>query len=103
MRSLTSCLKAWVSASRVVCSHQISRSLEASASACSMASTGVTPTPADSRTTGTATVGQIEVTAWRRDVDDGAGADVVVQPATDGAVVFAFDADPVLPPAPDNE
>ena len=41
-------------------------------------------------------IGQIEVTARRRDIDDRSVVNVVVQPATDGPVVLALDADSVF-------
>ena len=53
----------------VVCSHQTVRVLPRAASACSMASTGVTPMPADSRTTGVVVLAEDELASRRRDVE----------------------------------
>ena len=54
--------------------HQTSRSLRRAASSCSMASTGVTPMPAEMSSTGPVAVVEHEVAAGRRHVEDRAGA-----------------------------
>ena len=63
--------------------------------ACSIASTGVTPTPALTSTTGCAPVIERELSARCRDLDPVADVDRGAQVAAGRSVRFDLDADPV--------
>ena len=75
---------------RAPCSHQTSRAGALAARAWSMASTGVTPMPAETSTTGVVTVGEGEHARGGGHLDGVADAEVVVQVGAGGAAGSRF-------------